>query len=1430
MWWLRRIFGAAAGAIALVVVLAGGLFGLAQTDTGRDWIARTLAGLASQPGSVLRIERIDGLIPFSMELRGLSVADDAGPWLAIDRLKVDWMASDILSRRLRLGVMEAGLIRLDRLPATAPAEPSPAATGPPGLPQLPFTVSLDRLAIERLEIAAAVAGEAVTLAVDGQAELSSNRAEASISVRRIDGEEGSIDLALTFAPDENRLEAKFDASEPSGRLADRLLGRTDRRPLRLTLDGAGPLDSWQGRLAGGLGDGVGLDLALTIAGLDPYRIQAAGEVRMAPILPPQWQELAAGGLRVSASVAAAGGATIVDSLHAAIGDLALSARGRIEADGRIAARLDGTLIDLAPIGGAVGQTLAGAVTVVAEVAGTSDAPELVLSVEGTGVAAATAAADGLSVRANIRPAGPRFDVAAEGSIAGAKLDGAPAPLADAQWSFAGRIARDGKAAIDRLAVSAADGSVEAAGSVDPAGLVDLRLSARTTAAPLVRLGAPVHGAVTLTGHVRGDLATGAIGGDLAAEMQRPEGEAALVALLGDRLRLSVTAARAVDGGVRATALRVEGAHVNVEASGGMAADGAIDAKVALALRQLDVLSRPLGTPLAGSVTVNGDIAGSIDRPAAVLRIASPNLSVGGRHWRKLALAVDGRKDGNALAGRVEGTLEADGLPVTLSTGIAHDGGQRITIDKLALTAATARLTGNAVLMAGRPVSATARIEAPDLARLAPVMGVAAAGSLSLDARLEQAGRTSRLTASGSARDLAVAGSKVRTATLKAMVDDPLSTPRGTLSLQARGVVAGGQAIDDATLEATGDLAREIRATLTARAARPQPTAVDLAATVARDGQAIAVTVARGKVTLDRQEITIAAPLRIRLEGGVVTADGIDIRLEQGRVTGNGRYAPDGVVADLAVQQLSIATLGRLAGMRGMQGRIDATARIDTRSQRPTGSLTLKAGGIRWRGTPRDLPPLAITADANWQDGRATLSAALADLPDATLSVEASLPLQLAARPLAFAVPPDGAISGRADGRAALARLRPYLPAEGLAMSGRLEAALRLEGTVAAPRPGGRATLAGGRIEDGTTGLVLADLQATIVGDGTRFQLETLAATDGAGGRIDGSGAAERGAAGWGGQANISIERFRVLASDLGRVIASGRIEARSGADGARIGGTVRIDQGDITIPQSAPAALKPLPVTEINRPGGAETGAAAEAGAPLPVRLAVDLSVPGRLFVRGRGLDSEWRGDLRITGTLDQPQLNGSIRTVRGRYELLGRRFNVERGVIEFDGAPTDARLDLLASATTNQLRATVTVSGQATQPKLELGSEPPLPQDEVLAQVLFGKSTSQITPGQALQLAQAAAELAGIGAGVGVVDRIRQAVGLDTLDIGGADGTSVTLGRYITDDVFVKVNPNPGPNEAPVGVEIKVLPNVTVDAGVGGEGSSIGLKYRFDY
>jgi len=136
------------------------------------------------------------------------------------------------------------------------------------------------------------------------------------------------------------------------------------------------------------------------------------------------------------------------------------------------------------------------------------------------------------------------------------------------------------------------------------------------------------------------------------------------------------------------------------------------------------------------------------------------------------------------------------------------------------------------------------------------------------------------------------------------------------------------------------------------------------------------------------------------------------------------------------------------------------------------------------------------------------------------------------------------------------------------------------------------------------------------------------------------------------------------------------------------------------------------------------------------------------------------------------------------------------------------------------------------------LTSTPVVPQDEILARVLFGKSVSQMSAGEGLQLAAAAASLA--GGGPGVLDRLRGGLGLDyfrlgssttgpttgTLNPGGLSnsttgGTTLSAGKYIAPGVSVGVSQGISPLTSKVTVEIQVLPHVTVGGETGQSGST---------
>src|SRR5262249_58510869 len=185
--------------------------------------------------------------------------------------------------------------------------------------------------------------------------------------------------------------------------------------------------------------------------------------------------------------------------------------------------------------------------------------------------------------------------------------------------------------------------------------------------------------------------------------------------------------------------------------------------------------------------------------------------------------------------------------------------------------------------------------------------------------------------------------------------------------------------------------------------------------------------------------------------------------------------------------------------------------------------------------------------------------------------------------------------------------------------------------------------------------------------------------------------------------------------------------------------------------------------------------AVADQAPALPAPLDIKIDMPGNISVRGHGLDSEWRGKLTITGTSAAPAISGSLEQIRGSVDLLGKTFTITRGRIAFDGsAKLDPVLDIVAEASTADITAQVNISGVASAPKVTLSSTPPVPQDEILSRVLFNRGVGQLSAGEGLQLAAAAATLA--GGGPGGLGKLRDSLGLDWFRLGSSP-TSPTTG-----------------------------------------------------
>ena len=130
---------------------------------------------------------------------------------------------------------------------------------------------------------------------------------------------------------------------------------------------------------------------------------------------------------------------------------------------------------------------------------------------------------------------------------------------------------------------------------------------------------------------------------------------------------------------------------------------------------------------------------------------------------------------------------------------------------------------------------------------------------------------------------------------------------------------------------------------------------------------------------------------------------------------------------------------------------------------------------------------------------------------------------------------------------------------------------------------------------------------------------------------------------------------------------------------------------------------------------------------------------------------------------------------------------------INFRGeSPPNPALAIAASVNLSDLNATINVRGTGLAPEISFTSTPALPEDELLARLLFGSSITDISAPEAVQLAAALASLRG-GGGLDPINALRGAIGLDRLRIVEGNqtlgqGTSIAAGKYITRNTYVEI------------------------------------------
>jgi len=384
------------------------------------------------------------------------------------------------------------------------------------------------------------------------------------------------------------------------------------------------------------------------------------------------------------------------------------------------------------------------------------------------------------------------------------------------------------------------------------------------------------------------------------------------------------------------------------------------------------------------------------------------------------------------------------------------------------------------------------------------------------------------------------------------------------------------------------------------------------------------------------------------------------------------------------------------------------------------------------------------------------------------------------------------------------------------------------------------SLSGGAYENLEAGTLLKDLNARIEFDDRRVRLASLSANDGATGTLSASGEIAIDAeADFPFSIDLRMTDFAAVRRDEVDAVIDGEVAVTGTATAVLVAGRFETKSVEIRIVDSLPPEVVTLNVVEIGPGANTEAlrVAPAKAVADGTIDLDIVVAMPRRVFVRGRGLDSEWAGNLNVTGPASAPSIVGEVKLVRGQLSLLTKTFRLTSGTVRFPpGAGAVPELEVTAEHKADDITAIAGISGPITNPTFVLSSSPELPQDEIVSTVLFGKKQGQLSALEAAQLAIAVAELAGAGGTGSILDSARKLIGVDVLRITGGDdsetgGPSVEAGTYAAEGVYLGVKQGVSDKSGAVAVEIEVTPNISVESEIGITGESdIGIKFKWDY
>lgn len=1339
-------------AMIALLALAALLAGLLNVPAVQRLALRELGGLRTESGLGVTVGRFHGSLLSSATLQDIAVRDQHGVFAQIPLLELHWYPAAGLFGRVEIARLRVPDAQILRKPDLLPTPPNDE----PLLPNI--DIVLGSLRIDRLTLGPALMeGDARVVRVEATGALHKRAITLRAGVTAAEGGDlALIDVRASEATRQFDLEAR--AVSPEGGALARLAGLPEGFVVVAT--GDGDWARWRGRLRASIG---GKPLATLRLGQSAGLLSAGGRLFVHPRLPKAANSLMIG----SAAVGLAGrldNRTLSAAAQARGARGRLSARGALNLDTRAvtAAAIDARLPDS---GDLIPDIRARSLTLTANGGGTPDDFHVDIDAQAQSLTRRGLTVEKPKIAGVIaRKAGT---LSGPVTLAAARVSGLD-PQAD-PWlrdlSLNGPLRLDlttQRLTLDSVRLTHPSAALTIGGSVslkDYTGALAVAAALKALAVPnQARLtDGTIQASVTLKGK-----ALPAVSGTATLRGLTPYNPT-IARWLGGPAALSGRFAWSRPEGARIDALSLTAPQAAASGTLRLSAAGTIAGQVQARLASLAAA----GHPESGAVTARADVSGSWSKPVLKATAFVPKLVLAGQTFAQLRADIEpvGARHRVRLDGRSSlGALAAD---AELSIGD--------TVDLQALKASLGdwSLTGGLALR-----------------------GSLASGDLALSGRGLRAnlrampnGGVQQIHFTASAERARIAPSvNLVIGALRGAGDIRLgATPQITATLSAEDAVYRDIALDRVRLDARPIAGDRHAVELQLVGARDAPFDITTSLQLGMDGGTLEL---RG--ALSEQTLATAAPARILHSNAAWSLEPTRLLIGKAGVDLSGVWGPKSARLDASARDFDLGLLQYAEPRLTLSGRADSTLAIEMQDGKlKAADIELAIRGLRRSGLSSASTPVDVRASGLLDGNRARLAL------DATVGntqvglVRLTIPsVSGATTPLIERIA-DAPVKGRIRWNGPAETLWALAAQEGHDLAGPIALRADIGGVVGDPNVSGQFRTRGARYENLKLGAKVTDFTMRGSFSGPTIKIEQARGKVGKQGTVALTGEATLSSArGWPAAIRMTLDNAQLINRDDVDIDGTGTVDIAYGPDGGSISGKLDLPRARLRL---GGAARAPIPQIEVRETGLTVRPVPEEKRRSKPWRLNLAINAPQRVNVSGKGLVSEWRGRLSVTGTVNAPQINGRLDLIRGNYEFAGRRFDLSRGDISFSGGGIDPTLDIVATAPIDGGTAIITIGGTGEQPRIAFSSSPALPQDEVLARLLFGSSVANLSAPDAVQLASAVASLQSAGRGLDVIGQVQRLTGIDRLRVLGPDakrgtGTVYAGGKYITDRVYVEV------------------------------------------